>query len=281
MTPREIELRLPHLTLAALAWGDASRPPLLAVHGWLDNAASFAMLAPHLAERFYVVAIDLPGHGHSSHRPLGVWYHLIDYADELHDAAAVLGWEKFTLLGHSLGGAVACVFAAAHPQRIERLLLIESLGPLTAAPEQALDHLRRGFGQREAFREKSLRVFGSRDAAVQARVVANGLTPDAARILVERGLRQVDGGWSWSSDMRLTLATPLRFVESQIRAMLCGIATPTLLVLAATETPYLPCELIDARAAGMSDLRIMRLPGGHHLHLEDPASTARAILDFC
>jgi len=280
MTPRELELPLPHLKLAALAWGDPARPPLLAVHGWLDNAASFATLAPLLAERFHVVAIDLPGHGRSDHRPPGAWYHYLDYTDEVHGAAAALGWDRFSLLGHSLGGAVACVFAAVHPAQIERLLLVESLGPLTAPPEQALEHLRRGFGQREAFREKSLRVFAAIEEAVEARVAASGLSEPAARLLVERGLRRVDGGWSWSSDPRLTLATPLRFVEAQIQAMLRGIEAPSLVVLAETETPYLPRTLIDARAACVHDLRVLRLPGRHHLHLEDPAPTARAMLDF-
>ncbi|HJU38804.1 MAG TPA: alpha/beta fold hydrolase, partial [Tahibacter sp.] len=142
--PREIALELPHLTLAALAWGDPALPPLLAVHGWLDNAASFSALAPLLAARFHVVAIDLPGHGRSAHRAPGTWYHYVDYLGDLAGAVAALGWQRFTLLGHSLGGAVASAYAAAHPERVGRLLLVESLGPLTQAPEAALEQLRKG-----------------------------------------------------------------------------------------------------------------------------------------
>lgn len=281
MTPKELELTLPHLTLAALAWGDPVSPPLLALHGWLDNAASFATLAPRLAKHFYVVAVDLPGHGRSQHRPAGTWYHYLDYGDEVQAAAAALGWKRFTLLGHSLGGAVACVFAAVYPAQVERLILIESLGPLTAAPEQALDHLRRGFGQREVFHNKSLRVFATVKEAVEARVAATGLSAEAARLVVERGVRYVDRGWSWSSDPRLTVASPLRFVEAQIQTMLSGIEAPSLVVFGETETSYLPRALMDARAACMRDLRVLRLPGQHHLHLEDPAPVAQAMLEFC
>ncbi len=70
---RELSLELPHLRLAAQAWGDPQLPRLLALHGWLDNAASFDRLAPLLCGHFHIVAIDLPGHGRSGHRPPGTW----------------------------------------------------------------------------------------------------------------------------------------------------------------------------------------------------------------
>ena len=279
MTPQELRLRLPHLELAAQAWGDPGRPPLLAVHGWLDNAASFSALAPLLAEQFYVVALDWPGHGRSQHRPPGTWYHYVDYADDLHGAVQALGWSRFTLLGHSLGGAVASVYAAVHTQQIERLWLIEALGPLTSQPELALDHLRRAYTQRNAYSEKTLRVFPSVDVAVKARMAANDLQEAAARVLVERGLREVEGGWSWSTDPRLTLASPLRFSEIQIQAALRGIEAPGLLILAEPATSYLPRDIMDARAACVPTLQVLHLPGHHHLHLEDPQTVARALLD--
>ena len=279
VTPRELTIHLPHLRLAALSWGDPALPPLLAVHGWLDNAASFGALAPLLARHYHVVALDWPGHGRSQHRPPGTWYHYVDYADELHGATEALGFPRFSLLGHSLGGAVASVYAAVQPERIERLLLIESLGPLTSDPAQALDHLRRAYAQRQAFREKSLRVFPSIDEAVAARRAANGLGEAAARALVERGVEEVPGGWSWSTDPRLTLASPLRFSEIQIQAALRGIAAPGVLILAEPATSYLPPELMAARAACAPSLRVVHLPGNHHLHLEDPEPVARALLD--
>lgn len=278
---RELTLNLPHLTLAATAWGDPTLPPLLAVHGWLDNAASFSTLAPRLASRFHVVAVDLPGHGRSAHRPPGTWYHYIDYLGDLHGAAAALGWPRFSLLGHSLGGAVASAYAAAHPERVERLLLIESLGPLTQPAEAALDQLRKGAADREGYSDKALRVFPDVETAVATRERASGISNAAARALVERGLRAVDGGWSWSSDPRLTLASPLRYTEEQIRTILHGVAAPALMVLCEPATSYLPTAMMEARASCIAGIRIERLPGNHHLHLENPAPVAEAILRFC
>lgn len=275
---REIELALPHLRLAARAWGDAALPPLLALHGWLDNAASFDRLAPLLCREFHIVALDLPGHGRSDHRPAGTWYHYVDYLGDVLAAADALGWQRFGLLGHSLGGAVASVLAAACPERVERLLLIEALGPLTGTADQALVQLQRALAQRRELDGKALRVFASEDDAVRARAQAGDLSPEAARILVGRGLRAVAGGQVWSSDPRLTLASPQRYVEEQILAMLAGIRAPVRLVLATPPPVFLPEDLINARIAQVPGIEVARLPGHHHLHLEDPSAVAAALL---
>ena len=118
MHAEELRIALPERTLAALAWGDPARPPMLALHGWLDNAGSFSAIAPLLARSHYVVAIDLRGHGRSSHLPPGAWYHYVDYFDDLRATLDHFGWPKATLFGHSLGGTLASLFAAAYPERV-------------------------------------------------------------------------------------------------------------------------------------------------------------------
>jgi pimeloyl-ACP methyl ester carboxylesterase len=275
---RELELALPHLRLAGRAWGDPALPKLLALHGWLDNAASFDRLAPLLCGHFHIVALDLPGHGRSAHRPAGAWYHYVDYLGDVLAAADALGWPRFGLLGHSLGGALASALAAGCPERVERLLLIEALGPIVGDPAQALDQLRRALSQRAAVDEKSLRVFPDAASAERARMQANGLSSMAARLLVERGIRAVDGGFVWSSDPRLTLASPTRFVEAQVQALLDGIRAPSVLVLADPAPSFLPPAMIEARIARVPGIEVVRLPGHHHLHLEDPQPVAAALL---
>lgn len=277
------ELRIPLAqgALAAKAWGDPASPPLLALHGWLDNAGSFDRLAPLLAQERYVVALDLRGHGRSAHLPEGGWYHYVDRFDELREVLDHFGWARADLLGHSLGGTLASLFAALYPERVGELLLIEALGPLTNAAEDALAQLRRALDQRAAFAaRRPLRVFPDLAAAVAARVAANGLSEPAARAIVERGVVAVDGGYVWSSDPRLTLASPSRFTEAQVLAMLSGIRAPTLLVLATPATSYLPTAMMDARAAEVAGIRVVRLPGNHHLHLEDAEAVAAAIRAF-
>jgi pimeloyl-ACP methyl ester carboxylesterase len=277
---RELEIELPHLRLAARVFGDPVLPKLLALHGWLDNAASFDRLAPLLSAHFHIVAVDLPGHGRSAHRPPGLWYHYIDYLGDVLAAADALGWERFGLLGHSLGGAIASMIAGVAGERIERLLLIEALGPMTLPPEQALGHLQRSLGERGQV--GTLRVFANEELAAQARMRSNGLTlsRDAAMALIARGTMAVAGGVSWSSDQRLTLTSPVRYTEEQILSVLAGVTAPTLLVLADPSPPFLTESMIARRAAQVRNLRVVRIPGSHHLHLEDPGPVAKTILDF-
>lgn len=278
----ELTLALPQTTLAAKRWGDPSHPPLLALHGWLDNAGSFDALAPLLADTWQVVALDLRGHGRSAHIPDGAWYHYLDYFDELRAVLDHFGWARVDLLGHSLGGTLASVFAALYPERVGALLLIEALGPLTTTLDDALPQLRRALDQHAAFSaRRPLRVYPTLDDAIAARVAANALSPAAARSIVERGVTAVEGGYSWSSDPRLTLVSPQRYTEAQVLAMLAGIRSRTLLLLADPATHYLPTPMMDARAARVPGIVVERLPGGHHLHLQDPQPVAQAIRGFC
>ena len=277
---RELEIELSHLRLAARAFGDPALPKLLALHGWLDNAASFDRLAPLLSTHFHIVALDLPGHGRSAHRPPGIWYHYIDYLGDVLVAADALGWESFGLLGHSLGGAIASMIAGVAGARIERLLLIEALGPMTLPPEQTLVHLQKSLGERGQV--GTLRVFANEAEAAQARMRGNGLSLSraAAMALIERGTMAVAGGVSWSSDQRLTLTSPVRYTEEQILNVLGGIKAPTLLVLAEPSPPVLSDSMISRRVTAVPGIHVVRIPGSHHLHLEDPQPVAAAILEF-
>jgi pimeloyl-ACP methyl ester carboxylesterase len=277
---RELALDLPFGKVAAQEWGDPDAPPLLALHGWLDNAASFAALAPLLAKDFRVIALDMPGHGRSAHLPPGVTrYHVTDYVDHVLNAADALRLQRLRLLGHSLGAGVASLAAAAAPARIEKLALIEGLGPLADDGSQTLARWREAEAQRSVSR-RAPRVFAKMDEALAARVAVGDLNAEEARALVERGLRQVEGGYAWSSDARLRLPTPLRIDEPQLRRLLAGIEVPALLLLAEPETPYLPRATMEARAACVPGLRIERIGGRHHLHLQHPRGVAERLLNF-
>jgi pimeloyl-ACP methyl ester carboxylesterase len=230
-----------HLSLTAQIWGEPDAPPLLALHGWLDNAGSYAFLAPLLAAHWRVIALELPGHGHSGHLPAGINYHYMDYVSAVTTAADALQLKRYSLLGHSLGAGIASLVAAAKPQAIERLYLIEGLGPLGDDGSHTLQRFRDAFAVANAS-GKSLRVFRDSEQAIQARTLASGLR-----------------------------------AESQIRALLAGIESPTALLLSNPPTPYLPTAMMQERASLLSRIKIAHMDGGHHLHLEHAQGVAQWI----
>lgn len=279
MSASEAVIDTPRLRLAARRWGRAGAAPVLALHGWLDNAASFDALAP-LLDDVDLIALDLPGHGRSAHRPPGAWYHFVDNLSDVVAVLDVLGWPRATLLGHSMGAAIASVFAGALPERVDALWLIEGLGPVATEAARVPELLGRAVREREAIAAKSLRVFPDLDLAARARAAAGSIDIGAARALVARGTRAVDGGHVWSSDPRLTLTSALRMGEDQVLACLAAIRAPTLLVLADPPAPWFSAEVMAARCAAVRALTRVMLPGTHHLHLEDPRPVAAAIAAF-
>ena len=123
-----IRFEVAGLTFHGLCFGPADGIPVLALHGWLDNAASFTRLGP-LLTGCRVIAVDQRGHGMTDH--LGRPYHIWDGVPDVIGILDALGWEQAILLGHSMGAAVATLVASAYPDRIQALWLVEGLGPWT------------------------------------------------------------------------------------------------------------------------------------------------------
>lgn len=262
----EVRLDLGHIELAAHLYGPADGRPVIALHGWLDNANSFARLAPRL-EGLRIVALDFAGHGYSGHRPPGASYALWDYAHDVLRVAAQLGWERFSLLGHSLGAIVSVVLAGSLPERITRLALIDGVIPPGAAGQDTAERM--GMALEAQLRHDSKRksVYAELEQAVEARMKGMvAVTREAAELLAQRGLVPVPGGFSWRSDSRLTLPSPLRMNEDQAMSFVRRIACPTQLIVADDGMLARNTTLLDQLPFSLE-----RLPGGHHLHLNDEA----------
>jgi pimeloyl-ACP methyl ester carboxylesterase len=253
----------------ALRSGNPNGEKLLCLHGWLDNAASFLPLMPHL-QQFDVVALDLAGHGGSAHRHPSYDYAFVDWLHDVLDVLDSLGWQRAHLLGHSMGGAIASVLASAAPERVLKLCLIEALGPVAGVAHEAGLRLRQAVATKRSVR-----------AERQAKVIADIETAiDAARLIVQRNLREVEGGYIWRSDARLRLPTHVRTDEQFIRSWLSMIEAPTFCIAAENHPQYFSRELQDARMTVMKNAKLIRFDGSHHLHMEIAGQVAPAITEF-
>ena len=278
MTARDLTIELPHLRLAAREWGPADGPPALALHGWLDNSASFDRLAPLLPEH-RLVALDLAGHGRSQHRHQSVTHHFIDWAPEVVAVADHLGWESFELIGHSMGAGISTLVAGTFPDRVRRLVLLEGAGPLAADPDRAPGQLASAVADEARASAASPRVFPDLDAAVKARLRDSDLDTEAARLLVERGSEEVEGGVRFTHDPRLRTRSRTRLTENQALAFLAAIECPVLAVRALQGWPF-PEDVVMARLKKIQHLETAEIEGGHHVHLTHPERVAPIINKF-
>jgi pimeloyl-ACP methyl ester carboxylesterase len=265
--PVERRFQLPGLTLAAEIWGEAGQRPVLASHGWLDNASSFELLAPHL-EGCEIVALDLAGHGLSDFRSPDSSYNIWQDVGDLLEVADAMGWQRCTLLGHSRGAGISMLFAATFPERVDKLILLEGGLPLTGEPEEAPAGLAEALLAARALRGKAGRVFSQRAAAIAERAAGfSKVTPAAAEILARRSLRAVSGGYQWHADQRLKAQSELRLTAEHVRAFARRVTAPVLLLFAA-ESPFADRPLYRELPGLFASIEVERLAGGHHFHLE-------------
>jgi len=265
----EIRLSLPHIELAAHIFGPEEGLPVIALHGWLDNANSFARLAPKLSG-LRIVALDFAGHGHSDHRPRGAGYALADYAFDVLCVAEQLGWERFALLGHSLGAIVSMIIAGSCPERVTQLALIDGIILRSGAESDAAINMGKALQAQLALAHKRKTVHPTLDRAIQARMKGLvAVSREAAELLAQRGLMPVPGGYSWRSDSRLTLPSPLRLSDTQAMSFVRQISCPTTLVVAEEGMLVDHPQLLDRLP-----FTLKRLAGGHHLHLNDETGAA-------
>lgn len=275
--PKSIELEIPGLTIRGLSWGDDDRPTIVGFHGWLDNSATFSALAPVLTQRgFRVIAVDLPGHGRSDHRSPDAHYHYINYGIDAVSIIDALGLERVHLMGHSMGAGVSLLAAPALGERVERLSLIEGMGPFTTpGPETAETFVVAAEAHRRV-RRRERGVYPSWEAAVKRKAEAIGVSPEIAEVLVKRSAVEVEGGYQFGDDPRLVGRSFIRLTESQFHSFLAAVEVPVRLVIAKDGLSY-PEEAMQARLAAIPDVTWVKLDGGHHLHLEDPNAVAEAL----
>lgn len=280
MEPGERTFDLPSIRLAAKEWGTEGGLPVIALHGWLDNAASFDRVAP-LLTGCHLFALDSAGHGLSEPRPPGAAYNLWQEVGDVIDVADRLGWRRFSLVGHSRGAAVSVLLAGAFPDRVEKLILLEGGVPVLGRPDDAPGDLARAITQIRVLSAKTGRVFATEAAAIEER--ANGFSKvslDAAAVLAQRSLRKVEGGYRWHQDQRLKAGSELRLTAAHVRAFIAAVTAPVLTILAeqsffSARPEYLQMlELFADRAS-------IRLPGGHHFHMEGAEhEIARLVVEF-
>lgn len=291
-----ISFKLKHLSLSALTRGKSSHEVVLCLHGYLDNAASFMPILEEvnlLADR-YLVAVDFPGHGFSGHRSGDAHYHFLDYVSDLAELFKINNWQSIDIVAHSMGAMVASAFAAAFPEHVKSLTLIDALGFISSPTEQTTKQLRKGVESRLGSSQLN-RTF-TQESAIKARMYVSDLDSYCAQTIIERSLVVVPPEndalvktseksstpnilYKWRSDPRLRSVSPYRFTLEQGQQLYKDIKCPVQLIYGEQGMMMVKTG-IKHYAPYLNNLTVNKLTGGHHVHMEQPKLLLMLVTKF-
>lgn len=272
--------------IAAIAWGDwqaDDSPIIVALHGWLDNAASFDRLAPFITRSgFRLLALDLPGHGRSDWLADGGDYYIWEATAAVVEVLQQLG-SPVHFLGHSMGAATALICAASFPEQVLSVIALDAIGPLSTPSSEAAQQLRKGI--EDAIRRKKqgarTKYYVSVEKALEVRTAKDPvLSAQCIRPVVERNLRSSDNGLSWRTDPRLRHASKVRMTEDMVKGFFQRVNCGVLVVRA--DQSFIPRSMFDLRLSYLTTHAFDELEGHHHFHLEEATaeSVAKRVLQF-
>lgn len=254
------------LKLHYAVWGQESAPPLLLIHGNRDHARTWDRVARKLQEHYCVYAVDLRGHG-DSQWSVGGQYSLPEFVLDVAMLADQLERFPLTVIGHSLGGAVALEYTGVFPENVKKVVAIEGLGPPVREPTPASVRMRNWIRQMQEFDQRKPRRYGAMDDAVRRMQEENPhLTPEMALHLTQHGMRENDDGTlSWKFDNYVRLHSPYEFNMAEAREIWNQIRCPVLLIRGSESWASDPER--DGKASAFHDVRsVLVKDAGHWVH---------------
>ncbi len=283
-TPHTQTLDVRGLRYHCTCWGREDAPLLLLLHGWGDAGGSFQWVAENLERDWYVVAPDWRGFGKTERAPGGYWFP--DYFADLEWIIDQLApGRSVPLVGHSLGGNIALMYAGIRPGRITSVVGIDSFGLADRAPEEAPGRYQKWLQELE--HPQYVRDYESFDALALRLQKQNPRLSDekAAYLATVLGRENEDGRVELAADPRHRRVNPVLYRRAEAEACWRRIKAPVLWIepedLRLREQLGLTPEVIEHNKACFANLREVFVPNtGHNMHHDAPAEVARAIDDF-
>lgn len=289
---KEIEIPVPWGKVAGKEWGETEGHPWLGLHGWLDNAGSLDLIAKDWPAGHKLIAIDFPGHGLSSQLPYGSMYHYLEASLLIERIRKYYKWDKFSLIGHSMGGGHGVCYSGLFPDKVEHLIMIDLVRPVCRPADLAVKRSREAIEQQLSVEDRFQnnlhgKVYGSWDEAfnrLKEGAFAEN-SEEAYQILSERGIQKFgeEEAWVFSRDMRHRV-TSLYGIHPQYFAQIAANISVHHLLIKATESPnYEPDDVIEEvmNIYKKNEKFVYReVEGNHHLHLNTPERVLPVILQF-
>ncbi|XP_052016940.1 serine hydrolase-like protein 2 isoform X3 [Apodemus sylvaticus] len=268
----ELKLAVPWGHIAVKIWGSQKNPPVLCLHGWLDNANSFDRLIPLLPQDFCYVAMDFGGHGLSSHYNPGLPYYHQNFVSEVRRVATAFKWNQFSLMGHSFGGSVGGMemenILTYKRRHIEQVLQVEAS-------------------------QKPPRAYSSEDLLQKLLSQNSHLNKDSGELLLQRGARKTAEGLVLNRDRRISLPeNSFDFVSKELFVQATRRLQARVLMIKALQGFYDVRRVNDKhkepllfmvdtlRSILKERYQFVEVPGSHYVHMNTPRVVAGVISSF-
>lgn len=287
----EFKMAVPWGHISGKWWGPKDIRPILALHGWQDNAGTFDTLMPLLPTHLGFLAVDLPGHGLSSHLPEGMVYHTVDYVKLVLMIIKQMKWDKVSILGHSMGGFVGLWFAAMFPDKIDLLITIDSLKPLPPPKEHFWGFCRGLISKTMLCDENSANgqeppSYTYTECIERLYVGAESIDRSKCPFILARNLKEsakYPGKFYFSRDARLKYMNDGLWPHEHYMVLAAHMRIPYLFIdasdAAPKETPKNFNELISSFKKN-SLFQYEEVNGRHHVHLNEPEKVSGIISSF-
>jgi pimeloyl-ACP methyl ester carboxylesterase len=269
-------------------WGDPHAPKLFVVHGWMDVAASFQFVVDCLAQDWHVIAPDWRGFGLTEYPKVESYW----FPDYIADLDAILQHYSadtpVNLLGHSMGGNIAMIYAGVRPDRIAKLINLEGFGMPMTQTKQAPGRYRKWLDElREV---PSLRSYANREEVVGRLQKTNPrLSTERAHFLAQHWAQEnAQGQWELLADPAHKNSSPLLYHVEEVLECWQNITAPVLWV-EANDTDIWRMIGSKEEARTEIDRRMKFIPllqkemvmdAGHMLHHDQPEVLAKMIESF-
>ncbi|XP_012267218.2 probable serine hydrolase [Athalia rosae] len=286
----EFDIPMPWGKIAAKWWGPKDRQPILALHGWQDNVATFDTMIPLLPPNTSVLAIDLPGHGYSTWLPPGQPYSLLGSVLLIRRIVKWYKWQQVKLLGHSMGGMMVFLYASYFPKDIQFGISIDMISPPITEASKNCENI--AWQINEILRletRKSQPPKYSYKELMQKWIIGtdHSLDEPACELLMVRSAKEIQEGlFIFTKDPRLIKYSSLD----------TGYSLPYTLTLAerikcpyriikAIDSPWyqdkqLSIQTVKEMEKSSVDFKFHLIPGKHHLHLTHPETAVEIINPF-